>query len=624
MFRTDRVPAAELRAFLRWLRIAPEPPQAAEAVLALELASGSPATPLAPGLVVGDDASGLVFEADDALTLSPAWLELDASEGTTRGRICSSAGGALTDVTAANGRGFAPFGAAPAPGDALLLGFDVLPAAAGEMLTLYAWTDSWRTDRELRERLIEDDEDRPECIRSRSWPTCAECREHVGDAPQAEPHDPTWFHHYSARVAWEGWNGTAWYPLDVVADETRALTLSGPVRLQAGPLAAGAAGTPDAARFWLRCRLNSGSYECPPRLAGVAVNAVLARHAAKIAGPELLGVSRGHAEEVYRLAGVIAAQGPGAPAQPLLPGTLHLQVGGDAWDEVPYWDRTGPLDRHVVTDPTDNSVHTGNGRVGRVMPADAVVEALDYRVGGGARGNIPARRLTHVLAGGTTGLLVRQPFDAVGGADAETLDSAHGRALALLAQPARLITASDFEAVALTAPGVPVARAAAIPRHHRDLSCWTAPGVVTVVVVPRCGRPPVPGPDLLAAVTRYLDRRRPLTTEVHVVGPHYVKVTIEATLHVAAGAPSLPAQAQAALDAFFDPLTGGPAGTGWPFGRGVLSSDVLRTLARLPGVLYVDGLVIETDAGPGRCENLALCPTDLVDSQTHRLTIVEG
>jgi predicted phage baseplate assembly protein len=624
MFRADRIPAAELRAFLRWLGIAPLPPQAAEAVLALELAAGDPATPLPGGLVVADDVSGLVFEADDALTVSPAWLELDPSEGTARGRICRSAGGVITDVSAANGRVFEPFGAAPAPGDALLLGFDVLPAASGETLNLHVWTATWRTDRDVRARLIEEEEDRVECIRPRSWPTSVECREHTGEEPVPEPHEPTWFLHYSARVAWEGWNGTTWYPLDVVTDETRALTLSGPIRLKAGTLAAGAAGAPDPARFWLRCRLVSGSYECPPRLAGIAVNTVLARHAAKVTGAELLGVSRGHAEEVYRVAGVIAAQGPGGRAQPLLPGTLRLEVGGDSWLEVPNWDRTGPLDRHVVTDPTDNSVRAGNGRVGRVMPADAKVEALEYRVGGGVLGNVLAKRLTHGLAGGTAGLLVRQPFDAIGGADAETLDRAHGRALALLARPARLITSSDFEALALDVPGVPVARAAAIVRHHPDLQCWTAPGVVTVVVVPRCGQPPAPGQDFLAAVARYLDRRRPLTTEVHVVGPHYVKVTIEATLHVAAAAPGLAAQAQTALDAFFDPLTGGPAGTGWPFGRGVLSSDVLVTLARLPGVLYVDGLSIEADSGPGRCENLDLCPTDLVASQPHRLTIVEG
>jgi hypothetical protein len=109
-----------------------------------------------------------------------------------------------------------------------------------------------------------------------------------------------------------------------------------------------------------------------------------------------------------------------------------------------------------------------------------------------------------------------------------------------------------------------------------------------------------------------------------VVGPGFVRITVEATLHASPGTSGLPSAAQKALDAFFDPLTGGPVGTGWPFGRDVLASDLLAVLAGLPQVQYVDELAIEVDGEPGRCENVALCPTDLVDSQTHRITVVEG
>jgi hypothetical protein len=42
--------------------------------------------------------------------------------------------------------------------------------------------------------------------------------------------------------------------------------------------------------FPIRCRLESGKYECPPELEGIALNAVLARHAAD-AGPFLSGAA---------------------------------------------------------------------------------------------------------------------------------------------------------------------------------------------------------------------------------------------------------------------------------------------------------------------------------------------
>jgi hypothetical protein len=31
-------------------------------------------------------------------------------------------------------------------------------------------------------------------------------------------------------------------------------------------------------RYWIRCRLTAGSYECPPEIDGIALNAVVVRH----------------------------------------------------------------------------------------------------------------------------------------------------------------------------------------------------------------------------------------------------------------------------------------------------------------------------------------------------------
>lgn len=634
MFRADRIPPAELRAFLRWLGIAPLPAQVACTELALRLPASGVGATLIGGLKVADPTSGLVFEADDPIFISPAWLELSAAEGTHRGQIWTQAVGNFTDLTGHNcreGFDFWPLGQAPAPGDALWLGFDCSPALPGQRLSLHVWTDTWRGDADVKRQLIDEEAAREPCPPPPpSWQTRQECLNGVVPTPIGPIPAPQWFLHYSARVVWEGWDGAVWQPFNVVADETRALTLSGQVQLTVvAALVADPPAAPSRARWWIRCRLTGGSFECPPRLAGIAVNAVAAADSARIAGPEVIGVSQGHAEEVFYLEGKVTEQGPLAAAQPVVAGSVRLQLTGGgppdtAWTEVPNWDRTGPFDRHVLIDPTDNSVHFGNGRVGRVALADWAVEALEYRVGGGSAGNLAAGRLSEVVSGGVPGLAVLQPFAAQGGAEAETQGQTHGRALGLLAQPRRGITASDWIQLALQTPGVPVARAMAIPGYLAELGCWTAPGVVTLIVLPGCGRPPVPGPAFLAAVARYLEPRRPLTTELHVEGPLYVSVTVTATLHASGPATGLAARGQAALDAFFDPLTGGPDGTGWPFGRGVLASDVADVLAELPGVLYVDGIGISADSGASRCDNLGLCPMDLVASQVHQIRVVEA
>ena len=634
LFRADRITPPELRAFLRWLGIEPLPAQVAATVLALELPPASPGVTLPGNLEVVDAVSGQTFEADDAVFVSPAWIELSAAEGTARGQVWSSAGGTFADLGPDNcsGHDLLPLGAAPAVGDALWLGLDTAPGDPGDVLSLYVWTTDWRTDDATKAALAAESADVPPCpAPPPTWETRADCLAALGGAvtasPPPAPAAPDWYLHYSARTVWEGWDGTGWRQLTVKVDQTRALTLSGAIRLEAVTLQPNPPGAPAPGYRWLRCRLASGSYECPPRLAAVAVNAVEARHAVLVSGPQLLGTSRGHAGEIYGVPGTIAARGDAATPQPVVADTLRLRLvsGGppdDAWVEVPNWDRSGPFDKHYTVDPATNSVTFGNGRIGLVPPADASVEALEYRVGGGQAGNVPAGRLTAIVAGGTAGLVVRQPFDALGGGPAETLDQAHGRALDLLAAPQRAVTVDDWEALALEVPGVPVGRAVALPGYHPDYPCWDALGVVTVVVVPRCGTPPTPGPDFLAAVTRFLGRRRPLTTELHVVGPTYVRVTVSATLHVATAQPGLAAAAQAALDAFFDPLTGGPVGTGWPFGRGVLESDLMATLARVPGVLHVDDVAIASDCCAPSCDNLALCPIDLVESGTHAITVV--
>jgi hypothetical protein len=170
-----------------------------------------------------------------------------------------------------------------------------------------------------------------------------------------------------------------------------------------------------------------------------------------------------------------------------------------------------------------------------------------------------------------------------------------------------------------------VARARALPGHHRSLAGVEARGVVTLVVIPPDGDPPVPAPALLAAVERHVRCRRPLGTELHVVGPVYREVTVSATLHARRGAASgLAERAVAALRSYLDPLRGGPDGTGWPFGRDLLTAELLALLGALDDVTYVEGLGL-ADAGDTapRCGNLPLCGTELVSLKPPRITVIE-
>jgi predicted phage baseplate assembly protein len=482
--------------------------------------------------------------------------------------------------------------------------------------------ESWADDAETSRRLAEEwRAEEAECAARRPrgpWPTPKECADGRAAPPPApvigEP--PPWLRHYLVRTAWEFWTGTAWSELESVVDETRALTLSGRVLLAGAP---GHAVGPTDARYWLRCRLAAGGYDCPPRVRGVAANAVPARHATTVLAPRQLGTSRGGPVETFDL-----GEAPIVAGSTLLRVTAPDGTPDRPWREVAEWDETHADDRHYRLDAAAGTIRFGDGRIGRVPAAGLSIDVVRYAVGGGPSGNVPARRLVRVVGPSPAALDVVQPFPALGGSPPERLDRAHGRALDRLAAPARAVTAADLETLALETPGSPIARAATLPGRHPDHPCLPAPGVVTVVVLPRCGDPPAPSPELLAEVRRYLGRRRPLTTELHVVGPDYVSLVVSATLRVRRPAGDVAAAAQRALDRLFHPLSGGQDGKGWPLGRDVVESEVLAVLGAVPGVVFTRDLRFSTASGAEhRCGTLSLCGTQLVDSKTHRLDVEE-
>ncbi len=189
-----------------------------------------------------------------------------------------------------------------------------------------------------------------------------------------------------------------------------------------------------------------------------------------------------------------------------------------------------------------------------------------------------------------------------------------------LRQRHRAVTAEDYEALALEADAG-VARVRCVPR--RDLGALTEEeretpreGRVSLVVVPAPKPPkatdadswpgaPLPAEDLLQAVGDYLEPRRLLTVRQSVVGPVYAPVQAEIVLARRPDVPEsgLAARAQKAITDFLDPLTGGPDGEGWPFGRDVYVSELYQLLEAVPGIDHVPDIALASTCPDGapRC-----------------------
>jgi WD40 repeat protein len=95
-----------------------------------------------------------------------------------------------------------------------------------------------------------------------------------------------------------------------------------------------------------------------------------------------------------------------------------------------------------------------------------------------------------------------------------------------------------------------------------------------------------------------LAARRLVTSQHHLEGPTYTRVDIAVTVMrrtLEISAEKLAANIRTALARFFDPLTGGPDGHGWPLGRAVHASEVYEVVEGVNGVDHVEQLALSQD-----------------------------
>jgi len=610
IYRFDRTSDHAWRSFVRLLGIEPRMPGVAATVVSV-LNGNAAGVPL-PARVQLAVTTVPLFETTDAVFASTAVLQtVLTARRPPSNRVAdwTQAHDALT--------GFPAFGPSPRPGDALYLGFDRPLDAPGAELSLHVWTAAWRADAETRAALEGDFADT------------------VARRPTHCPPPPDWRRHYRVATVWEFYAGAqGWRRLDVTLDDTRALTLTGFVRFRA-PAGhhMGALGGAAATQFFVRCRIVRGRFECPPRLSRIGFNAVRCEHAVSVA-EKSLGTSHGHARAIFSCG-----------AAPVVSGSLAIRLDDGAgsvqtdWSEGPDFDRAGAHDRVLALNPEDGELETGNGLWGAIPPAGYQLLA-SFRVGGDVGGNLEAGRLTQIALTPHNAALVPllgtlvprlnidQQFAALGGTSRERLESAQARAFEAATAVEKAVTLEDIETMALKTPGVPVARVRAVANLEPALPCYPAAGVTTVIVIPPCPRPaPLPSQAMLDAIQAYLEPRRLVTSEIRVMGPRYRRVAVRATLHVEcdANAQAVAEQAEARVRAFLDPLDGGPAKRGWPFGRPVYRSEVMALVAGTPGVARVTALTLLSgcagDCDTGRCDNIELCAYELVTSGRHQFAV---
>lgn len=407
-------------------------------------------------------------------------------------------------------------------------------------------------------------------------------------------------------------------PLTVLSDTTLGLRRRGVIRV-ALPSARDIGAPPNN----VRQALDAGVGDRPPRidapeLAGRLVTWVRLRPLSELDtfSVSWAGINTVEIDQRLTLANRVIATSDGSPSQQVAlpaasvePETLLIDVeesdrGYVRWRAVDDLALATRDDAVFQLDAEAGTLRFGDGLHGRIPEAERRIRVALMRAGGGRNGNLPTGSLAQFAAPRDLNgvpirpkLKVQQPLPTTGGEEAESYAQAEERIPSQLRHRDRAVTAQDYKSLAAETPGVLLGRVEVLPRFKPQQRRPDVPGVVSVMVLPRGATTdaPYPRPDrpTLEAVHQYLDTRRPLATELYVIGCEYVPLAASVAVSIRDGfdRDTVLNSVREALKLFFWSLPpGGPDLTGWPLGRAVRDRELEVAVARVAGIDGVGGI----------------------------------
>ncbi|MFJ6054790.1 baseplate J/gp47 family protein [Streptomyces sp. NPDC092307] len=358
-------------------------------------------------------------------------------------------------------------------------------------------------------------------------------------------------------------------------------------------------GFPTTAAMWLRVRVDGIPFATAVQGLQLQVTSVdvAVEQSGVVEAGTLLGTMSEDPDQVIALLPPAAGQNPAI--------TVTVDGVPQTWTTVPSFASSNTDSRHVVVDPSGR-VHFGP----LIGHRDGVVRRY------GARPSVGAQ------------IAVAESYCTTMGSLGNLADAS------ILLVHADLTGFPDMEASLGPADGgvdavPPADRTAGHPERYHP---------VTLLVVPYLPNPEgyLDCDDLLPSATVHqaledaLSTITPVGAELFIEPPGYVTVGFEATVsldHDADEAATLEA-VSAALYRYFNPLTGGPDGAGWPFGRKVHEGDAYRQIEAVHGVAEVTTLkmyeVNTTDWGnPVSNGTIDVTTLQLVRSARHQICAEE-
>ena len=356
--------------------------------------------------------------------------------------------------------------------------------------------------------------------------------------------------------------------------------------------------------YWVRARIQTPYEEGeikPQPIRAFRLNTVEATQAVSRLD-EQLGRSNGSPSQSFKLAKtpILIHPGSGAPDIEL---AVSTSAGEEIWERVSDFYNSKPDSRHYTISSETGVIQFGDGRRGNIPVADARITAKKYRYGGGAIGNVKQDTITKIRGNIRNVKSVTNHRSAHDGNDAELVEDVKLRAPHTLRARDRAVSSEDFRDLAMRTPGINLHKTFAISRAAVDEAgdIISKDGSVTLVILPKDDHEtPQPSNRQLQAVCQWLEPKRLITTELHVTGPKYAKISSFSVKIIAQENFDLSDITSKAYDAvlnFLHPIKGGRNGTGWVFGEDIYHADIYDVILSVEGVRRVFQLKLDIEIG---------------------------
>jgi len=313
----------------------------------------------------------------------------------------------------------------------------------------------------------------------------------------------------------------------------------------------------------------------------------------------------------------------------------RVTISGQPWDlqqflltEQSRTDPANPQSAHHFMVDSEGLIRFGDGTFGAIPPAGAPIVCTRYQVLQGPDALVAENTLVRLLdqlplMPGET--LTPTNGDAEGGGGVFQPQDRLRQGLERFRRPFRLVTESDFEQVMLVdfnefqaLSGAPqrILRAIALMNRKPQTPQQQTTGHVTLAVLPQLTNTDLDealtqtganAPTMIqkqalidlpaslgAKIERFLDKRRLITTRLHLHSPTLIPISVNATVFVARdrNIAEMTAIMEQELRRFLGVIHGGFDRKGWPLGGSVYRSKLFRLIEDVDGVDHVDTLAL--------------------------------